>query len=270
MGRLMRRPSINDHSRHFDELLALAAGTSVTLERGGRRFRGVFVGGVQEHNETWVRVRVQDEEAGGETHFVSKAEAFRVTVDGTEGEVELPHHPHGATPTARPRFVKGVVGPQLFRALTDETELDVLFIGKGGVLQDELREVKIGVRSGDGRIEEGRLFDLARTRQLVGANRAYRSFIAPSSVATLRPAVAASRPAAVVFDTPLAFLKWRHYWPASNLILLLDRTDSRCSDGADAINEDYAGRSLPIPVRLSQNATPPSVELMAYFEPLPK
>jgi hypothetical protein len=146
------------------------------------------------------------------------------------------------------------------------TSLDCLIVGKAGRLKSELGGVKLGIQLNGRTVEEGRLDDIARTRQVTGPRRTYRSSIV-SSTSRLHPLLSSARPRCVVFDGATGFLKWRHNWRGSHWVLVLDKTDPRCADGAIAVNDEYEGRSLGVVPELSSLKRPPSVEFTAFYEP---
>ena len=85
------------------------------------------------------------------------------------------------------------------------------------------------------------------------------------SASKLRSSLASTKPACVIFDGASGFLKWRHNWRSSDWLVLLDRTDLRCLDGATAVNDEYESRSLALATELSSVPRPESVELTAFY-----
>jgi hypothetical protein len=248
---------------HFLGLCSAAEGTPVILERGGRQYLGEIHGHVKREGEVWLRVRIQDPKTGGETHLIRESQSSRVSLVNQSSGV-LPKQPHGVAPISRPAFIRSLLGTEGLHRISSATALDCVIVGKAGWLKSELGGVKLGIETGGRTVEEGRLDDITRTRQVIGPKRNYRSFIV-SSTSRLRHALSTARPRCVVFDGALGFLKWRHNWRSSHWILVLDKTDPRCSDGAIALNGEYEGRSIGIAEDLSSFKRPPAVEITAFY-----
>jgi hypothetical protein len=249
----------------FLRLCSAAEGTPVILERGGRQYLGEIHGHVERQEEVWLRVRIQDPKTGGETHLIRESESLRVS-QVNESSGALPKQPHGVAPISRPAFIRSLLGTEGLHRISSTSSLDCIIVGKAGWLQRELGGVKLGMQTGARTVEEGRLDDLARTRQVLGPRRTYRSSIV-SSTSRLRPALSSARPRCVVFDGAAGFLKWRQNWRDSHWVLVLDKTDPRCADGATAVNNEYEGRSLGVATELASLKRPPSVEFTAFYGP---
>jgi hypothetical protein len=250
---------------HFLGLSSAVEGTAVILERGGRQYSGEIQGRVEREGEVWLRVRIQDPKTGGETHLIRESESFRVN-RAEESSSLLPEQPHGVAPVPRPAFLRSLLGSEGLHRISALTSLDCLIVGKAGWLKGELGGVKLGIQTSGRTVEEGRLDDLTRTRQVLGPRRTYRSSIV-SSTSRLRPALSSARPRCVVFDGATGFLKWRHNWRGSHWVLVLDKTDPRCADAATAVNDEYEGRSLGVAADLLSLKRPPSVEVSAFYGP---
>lgn len=264
-GRVSSENSVAQLHDHFVRLCSLKVGASVNYEYGGRLFKGEIQGQCGIAGETWLRVRIQDPEAGGETHLIQESESLRVS-PAEEPDGILPMRPHGIAAVSRPAFLLSLLGHAGYHGILRATSLDCLLVGKAGLLKGELGGVRLGIHTGTRTIEEGRLNDIARTRQLIGARRTYRSFIF-SSASRMHPPIAASRPRCVVFDGATGFLKWRHNWRSSHWVLFLDKTEPRCVDGATAVNDEYESRSVGIAGEFSSLRLPPAVELTAFYGP---
>lgn len=251
--------------QHFQELIGSEPGTPVTLDHLGRQYSGEIQGFEVRDGEFWLRVRIQDAETGGETHFIRQTQSPRVRHAAAE-PVNLPKQPHGITPVLRPGFLRSLLGHEGLQSASAATTLDCLIVGRAGPLKSELGSVKLAIRVQGERWEEGRLNDIARARQVLGSRRNYRSFIL-SSTSRLHPALSSARPKCVVFDGAMGFLKWRHHWRGSHWFVVLDKTDPRCPEGAAAVNSEYEGRNLGIAGDLSSLKRPPSVEISAFYGP---
>lgn len=262
-GRIFAGLSPDRWADHFALLCSVGVGTPVVLTRGPRQFQGEILGPATYAGESWIRVRIQRQDAGGETHFVPERECSRVSLLAETPSL-LPGQPHGVTAVARAGFLEAVLGYDGAHALYAETSIECLVVGQVGALRREL-DLPVGVLHGEGAVEEGRLGDLARTRQVVGPGRTYRSYAVTATSAEL-PAAPRPRPAVVVFDGALGFLKWRHRWSDTHWVVILDRTEPRCVDGANELNARYAGRSLGLAQDAASLPRPRAVEVMAYWE----
>jgi hypothetical protein len=164
----------------------------------------------------------------------------------------------------RPGFLRSLLGLEGFQTLSSAASLDCLIVGSAGSLKSELGDVRLAMRGHDERIEEGRLNDIIRARQVLGPRRTYRSFIV-SSTARLPSVLSNAQPTCIVFDGGAGFLKWRHHWRRSHWLIVLDKTDPRCAEAVTAVNQEYEGRSLGLATELSSLKRPPSVDLTAFY-----
>lgn len=146
------------------------------------------------------------------------------------------------------------------------SRLDCLLIGFKEALRDELCGAEMWSEGGGLPPQRGCLQDILRCHALTpNPNDHFRSDLLPAYASEVPERLKDAQPPLVVLDGAPAFLRWRAQWPASPIVLILDRTSPSAQAAADAFNQERAAsiRDARIP---GLPALPAGVELLAFLE----
>ncbi len=262
LARSVRSPK-HHHSGRFEWLAQMQSGTEVFLDIKSRRIRGVLQGSVLMRGKQWLKVVLDSPHESAATHFIDDGDAQRISI------------PHPANDVANSRtasrsviqrrvFLRELVGREALISLARESRTDVVVVGSRNKLRHESFDFRLAVSSGqNGEIIGGRLSDILRVEGILPADHPYRTRII-STVSGTRGESSSNEPFSVVFDGASPFLRWRHLWPSSQWVVVLDRTDSQCDAAASAINTLYARRGDGEPIRFPALNIPYGLEATSF------
>lgn len=244
---------------HFNALCRLGPGTAVTLERDSRQFPGILTSIVTLQGERYLRIQMQDQETGGEAHYVPSRECLRITATGFAAG-PLPSRVRGRAAIVRRAFLRTIIGADHVRRFTRERRLECTIVGRRSVIASELLKTEI---SAGAESVKGKLCDIVRARELLAAGRPFRSELLAANAKKLT-FDERQIPHVAVFDGPQGFIKWSHRYPNSHLIVILDKTEPRFEDAVSLINQNFSSpRNRPY-TGLAINDVPNGVDLLAY------
>lgn len=234
--------------QHMGRLAKLEIGTPVFLRNDSRKVKGIFLGlkpfpdGV-----TRIGVQLQNPEAGGLANWLPINQAFRVRSFESSSltSAELPRSPKEIDLSRHQEFVSQILPIDTIRELERTSVFEFVIVGSANVLRQEIKETPFAVKRSRSdnadRYFTGNLQAILRVRRFSTENDTFRSEII--STETGSPKLPNdNKPKTVVFDGARGFLKWRTYWPHSNWVVVLDRTESYFSDAVAVLNESYSSR----------------------------
>ena len=252
---------------HFEMLSSLPAGTAVTLRKGEKVVKGIFVGTKDTKNDgtAMIGVQTQSRKGGSLTEWLPVGSSPKVQVSSTAW-TRLPANSEkaGDVNTSRSEFIAQVFqGADLWNFVTKST-LDCIILGSVGPLVQEATATNLSVGSRGQEASAGTLRDILRIRKLNGKKEeAFRSDIFPVNVRDHAMPSEEISPHLVIFDGSVGFLKWRHKWSHCNWVVILERTEPRFTEAVQIVNEEYLSRISDGELRLPQ-PPPLSVELVAF------
>lgn len=254
-----------DGAAHFDTVCTAPPSTPVLLEIGGRRMKGTFLGPLAYRGQRWARVKL----ANGETHSVGEADALRIAIPSL-GVLASPQHllPTG-TIVQRRGFLRQALGRAALTNITRESRLECVLVGRRSVLCHEATELRVAIPSAADpkRMHRARLSDVLRIRKLLRAGQPFRSEVVSAIGRRASADAGDDVPFAAVFDGATSFLKWRHLWPQSHWVVVLDRTEPRCAEAAGVVDALYQDRAVGGPVPVPIPGPPGRVDLAAFRLP---
>lgn len=253
-------PTLNN-SIQLERILKLEPGTSIFIRTKDKKIKGVLEGFQEQLGKTYIIVKT-----GGlqKNRYPLDLYASRITTSSKD--VNLPEkHQKGYSLEPPSKFLQCCVGQEKAVDYILDSSLDVLIIGRVGMIRDEMCSHPFICRaSHDSQITQGCLHEVLRTRQFCGANNSYRTQCLPG-LGTMPSAKSTIRePFCVVFDGATAYIRNQHMWNKSHLVVLLDRTDRQFSDAVSLLNQNSAYRTTEntkFPIRI-----PSEIEMMIYEE----
>jgi hypothetical protein len=139
---------------------------------------------------------------------------------------------------------------------------DCLIVGTQTLLEADLTSEFFYAGDSIGDASGGQLQDLVRARDLAGARRYFRSIIVPSAV-LVPPEIRDLRPHVVIFDGGRAYLRWRHLWPDSQQLVIIDRSMSNAEEAAGELSMAFAERTADSGL-LGTLKVPPGIEAISF------
>lgn len=253
---------LEEQSKHFEILAKMPIGTPLIFHHRGRKYRAVFEGTDLYQGRPRLRVRTQNEKAGGLIHAIPPERALDVAI--AESTLRsLPKNPSGREVKMPSAFLEAWLDGPVPAHFAMTSTLDCLIIGHKSQLAEEVVRSRFGARTQEG-VTGGTLQDILRVRSFLPNGEAYHSDVFPTN-SDRAPRVARS-PSIVIFDGVRAFLRWRNRWEGADWVVVLDRTDPNLSPAADLLNQGYAVRSEGDAPSLERFEVPAGVELLAYWE----
>lgn len=267
-GRLGSTTENQSEHEHFQRLCNLPPGTPVlyrTAPQYGRtrQYRGMFVGTDSANGQTLIRVQVQNTNGGALTHLVPRQRCMDITILAGEAH-SLPKSQSGRQVNTYNPFIDTCLGAGVSRRLTNEAQLDCLFVGQKSQLEDELVQTRFGAVMGRKSYCDGTLHDLLRVRCFQSPSVPFRSDVFPVNSVLRNGRRSESKPSVVIFDGARGFVRWRTQWPDAHWVVLLDRCDPNCQDAVALLNQGYQNRSADGSKAVLGLRFSPGVELLAY------
>lgn len=255
--------SPTDVTTHFASVCGQPQGTPVLLELNGRHVSGTLAGSIVTRGSRWAKIKVRN----GETHFVCESESLRISL--REGSVSAGTSAWHGTLVQRRAFLRTALGRVALTNITRESRLECVVVGRRSVLRHEMTDLQLAVGniSDPKRILRARLSDILRIRKLLRPGQPYRSDLVSVLGRRATVEVGAEVPHAAIFDGASSFLKWRHLWPNSNWVVVLDRTEPRCEECAVAIDALYFDRAMEGAVETSLPEVAGRVDLAVFRVP---
>lgn len=255
-----------DQKAHFDSICTLFVGAPVYLEVRGRSLRAQFRECTTQLGERWAKIYVP---SSGETHFVAANEAFRVLVPDTAATNKGNELPSRIAIQKR-RFLRHAFGRDALVNITRESRLDCVLVGRKSVLSEEAAGFVVTTRS---RTDPNSFFaanlkHVLRVRRLLGPGQPYRSEIVSTSIQRVPSTQQLGVSHTVIFDGTSGFVKWRHLWPDSHWIVIMDLTEPRLTEAAEIVNALYRDKAIGNRMPLSLPPLEGRVELIAFRVPL--
>lgn len=236
------RAAASKASDDIARVRTLQPGVPVEFMRGDKLQAATFEGSAARSGETFFKVSYLDRDGGRVTHMVAEHEAWRISVRIDD---QSNQHRQSGRRTALPHgtFLSAALGPAGFTQLSRHSSLECILVGRQNVLRAEAMEFSLAVHVSERKIAVAHLDDLLRVRRWIGKGGRYATDAVSATGPSGRQKTNERQqpaPGVVVFDGAIGFLKWRHIWPDSAWIVLLDRTEPHCADGAAAVNALYA------------------------------
>ena len=256
----------DSHSDHLEMLSGLPVGTSVTVRRGKKTDKGIWVGTRVNPNDGSKMAGVQTEngKSGALTVWIPESDSKRVQVSSIAW-AKLPANSETARDkgASRSEFVSQIVQGMGLLKFAKESALDCIILGNVGLLVKEADGAKLSLGTQGHEESAGTLRDLLRVRRLFTKDESFRSDIFPVNKAENAKLSEQMTPHVVVFDGAVGFLKWRDNWPQSKWLVILDRTEPRFRDAVQVVNEEYLNRTSEEEF-MPSSAAPSPVDIVAF------
>jgi hypothetical protein len=260
LARFEATTAVLDADQHFDLLCQQTPGTGVVLERDSRQFVGVVSRTETIAGQKFLRIQLQDQEHGGEAHYIPARDSLRVTITGVK--TALPRKARGTAPIARRTFVRSLVGKHRARQFITQTDSACALIGKGSLLAPEISKTPLIIRrKGEG--IAGKPGDILRVSQLLAPGRSHRCELLRSGAKSL---LFLAPPSVVIFDGVQGFCKWQHLCRQSHILAIFDKTDPRFDDGVAVVNAALTNANVKPFTGLRIPSIPPAVDLAAFIQ----
>lgn len=241
---------------HIDLIESLSPDHPVLLYRGNSVYDGFYIGRMLRDNNVFYGVKVHEKKCNT---------TFWVPLKNLESI--KPQHVRIQNPRNKKRrfinskqtprvckkkltksegvknFIQQAIHGSKYWKFVTENTMDCTIIGK-------IRKIRKEVLSTSFRIEEskhtgkngfctGKLNDIIRIRRFLTKDVGYHSEILSYNHWKLKTDQTILTPHAVIFDGSTAFLKWRHKFPKSHWVAILDRTEYNFFDAAAEVNQEY-------------------------------
>ena len=158
---------------HFEMLSSLPAGTAVTLRKGEKAVKGIFVGtkDVKNDGTAMIGVQTQSGKGGSLTEWLPEESSLKVQVSSrTWTRLPVNLEKAGDVNTSGSEFIAQVFqGADLWNFVT-KSRLDCVILGSVGPLVQEATATKLFVGSRWQEASTGTLRDILRIRKLYGKN----------------------------------------------------------------------------------------------------
>ena len=255
---------------HFEKLLTLPdpkrTETGVTFLKNGRKLRGLFAGVQIIGGKRFIRVQVQAQGAyksGGLTHFVGETEALSLSVESEHPRI-VSQRFHGTAIFRHEQFVGRLYEPDEIPNLYLTAQCRTLIVGRLNTLHRETVSAPFAFLQGRA-AAEGVMNDLLRVKQFISDESHARVTIHPTGKSVPPAEEEVGRTHVVIYDGAEAFCKWANYFPRSNALIILDRTETQFLEGISQINARFMQRSKDFP-RHFIGAVPPGLDAMGFLE----
>ncbi|MDX1965427.1 MAG: hypothetical protein SFX18_19940 [Pirellulales bacterium] len=256
---------------HFENLLALAAGTPVIFRQGPRKvLKGVLKGTEEYNGNLHVRVQVQSRDprtGGGLTYLIDKSRALLVQPAKHSGK--LPKKQGGENKRFANSFVDTLLGDADPVQLGIRSKLVCAIVGKKSSLEYEIRHTPLALHTNGNCQAEGQLQDVLRIDRFVSGEQSYRSALVPVGSSPPSGDVISKVEIGVVFDGAAGFLKWGSMWPDRHQVIILDRTELYFDDAITAINCRFSQNRADASSHLPAEGALPGGEVLVFREAIP-
>jgi hypothetical protein len=250
---------------HIQSLCALAKGTPVTLCHGDRRMKGLFLGCQEDNGQLRARVQLESTKSGGLERWIPQAEWARIQVT-SKTTVKLPDHQTGRL-SERGEILDAMLGASEALKYTLGSQLECVLVGRANMLQNEIDHAPFSFRASDSCCNPGSLQEILRVRRFLGEGFGFRSDVIPVDGTTSATSQTGMVPGLAVLDGSRSYLKWRHLWPDTHTIVVLDRTEIAFDEAVQMLNQDFAQKRVGD--EWSAQKLPPipaGIEVMIYEE----
>jgi hypothetical protein len=249
----------------FAVISALPAGSDVTVQMAGKKYRAIFLGRECRNGKDGISVRYEND---GVQNFLPAELCHRVTV-GRLGKVNLARRPRVVDSSKHSwdaAFVEAALGVSNANHFARQDDFAALIIGKLSELRYELEEATLGVQS-RGRTLTGHLEDLIRTKKFADdpAGETFRTEAMSDRARDLDEDIAALNPPVVIFDGARAFEKHHRSWLNASWVVILDQSDEAAEEAAAILNGLYAQR-IGDEDPLLGLGVPAGLEFTSFFE----
>jgi hypothetical protein len=250
------------NEEHFKDLMALRTETPVVFvtEKNGvlRKHVGKITEPIRDRGRTLLGVIWQDNEARmiRKTRYFSVENCRELSVLETETDDVNIESDRGTKVSRNAGFISEWIPTEQLDDFLGSDQTTCLLVGTKQQLLSEMQEPFV---LGDA---EGSLMDLIRPvglPQFVGSSKTRIQSASSSEVSE------DDNPSCVVYDGANGFLKWQHFFPHANHIVLLDRTERRFWDATNELNLRFlqrTGESSPE----EYGTVPDMLDVMAFRE----
>ncbi len=242
---------------HIAWLSQLAPGTPVLVSDSRRRLRGKFQRIVPRIGHNYYMVQI---DSGAQTLKGFPPEAIQPL---DKEDIKLPNQQKGRVRQDIAPLVSELLG-EFAIPFSNRTCLDCVLVGTVSVLSEEVEQQGFAIATSGQKYAAGVLRDLVRPKRSLQANSAYRSRILPSGNRRKEAYARLLSPHLVIFDGSPSYLNQHQAWRASNIVCVLDQTESQFSVAADEVNQTYYRRSNAETTVVELPPVPAGVEAMLF------
>lgn len=258
-----RQSGENRPRAHFDRLAALPAGTPVTVVSGSRRTKGVLRGCAMRDGRQLLRVQYSTR---GDMHLLPVEESLRIQLTAAEA-ADLPGRPAPRAMRTRAGFAGRLFPGIDAHEFVTTSQLDCVLIGARNVLRQEIVGTRLAAAEPGTTPVSGTLQEIVRVRDFARGNDAYRSDLQAATGKHVELPAHLPAPVVTVFDGAGAYLRWRHLWRRSHLVVVLDRTEAPFDIAVQQLNQEFMRPDIAGADPPGLAAVPPGCELLIYQEP---
>lgn len=257
-----------DMRQHYEQLCTLSIDTPLYFRKNGRTLRCLFRGcTVQDFGagrRAYIALQVTNGDGGNLIEHVPWEQSTAIEVCPDEAAVGLPKNQKGRAAVRNRRFLESLLGKTKVDQFLTRSCLKAAVVGYSSLLGPELTETLFYVPLDGGKVAEGTLQDLIRSRRFQGKTFAYRSELVSPSAEDVDEEVSVAP--TVFFDGALGFIRHRDRWTEANWVVMLDRTESSFREAADLVNAAFIQRRIDTLDVRTTVACPPGTELIAFRE----
>ena len=211
--------------QHLQSLMELPEGAPVSLRRGNRGLKGIFVGAEWLGDVLTFGVRVHSKDGDALTKYVRSDEAHRIQpLSGPVGR--LPKKQKGRPVVRHASFLQGFLPDVDPVNYARSGRVECVVLGQVKRFYRETVQTKLGFSVGAD-FHMGTLQDVLRVERFTTDGSSPRcQVIAGGRNRRPSPSAAHRRATIVVLDGSLPYTYWRDEWNGTSSVAVLDRTDT--------------------------------------------
>lgn len=249
-----------DNMEHFENLRNLPVGTPLVYISGKIRKKAVYDGPDLFGGEPRLRIKLEGGSIAPVTFIAPKDS--KMVQETNASIIKLPQNKQkGKEININSKFISAFIKGINPLEIAFKSFVHAIIISNSKIITDEISNTYFAVNRGN-KMVKGTLQDVLCVKRL--CSESYKTEII--SVNTRKLPSMNHNPDVVIFDGGQAFLKWRHCWDKSNIIVLLDRTEPVFIDAVNEFNNRYIHNRLEDEVSLDLPAAPLGVELACFEE----
>ncbi len=247
---------------HFDYLVGQPDGTPVSFltSNGEKRTMGKLRGKEVRNGLPMLKVQL----SRGLMELLPPKQSLRVQLAAIE-DTALSSRVTWQRQRAGTGFASSVLAIPVHQA-AGRSRLDSALVGVRTLLEPELTHARFAIARSESAPASGTLQEVVRVRDFARGGDTYRSDFLATAGKHQPPVPGAPVPDVAIFDGGNAFLRWRHLWPHTHAIVLLDRTGPYFEEGVQQLNAGAVRQGAVMLDFPGLAEVPSGCELLVYRE----
>jgi hypothetical protein len=248
---------------HFRTIGSLEVNTLVWYRKNNRVIKAKFLGVTEFQGEQRLVIQIQSSEAGRLSEYVRKKDAFRIQISQNQG-FRLPNNQQGRQVVAESPFSRVLLGEQYLEVMKNP-DTKVCFIGIKDQFENEIMKTVYSVRQDDDFLR-GTLNDVLRVKQFLNNLEPYQTEFLSSLARRNESELRLGPDTVVIYSGSIGYLHWKEDYKASNVVVLLDRSEPQFELAVAEINNMYVESNRFSSVVFDLGEIPKGIELLYWEE----